>query len=205
MNVSTKMIYLVDDDESFLKSLSRFLRASDYNTRTFSSAKDFLKEIPSLKPGCVLCDLKMPEMDGLAMQEAASKSDNPLPIVFISGHGDIPCTVKAMRQGADDFLLKTAPKEEILSAIRHSLAKDEGQRETRIQVLKNQQRLESLTPRERQVLSLILAGRLNKQVARLMNINERSVKRHRASVMQKLGVDSPAQLGQFASLIKLNS
>lgn len=140
----------------------------------------------------------MPGMDGIALQEALLKSDAPLPVVFITGHGDIPTTVKAMRLGAEDFLLKTAPKESLLAAIDRALAHDDRQRMERDRHKELQARFGQLTPRETEVLGHVLRGQLNKQIAAALGIDERSVKRHRTSLMRKLEVTSVANLVQLA-------
>jgi len=148
--------------------------------------------------GCVVADLQMPGMTGIELQEALAKSENPLPIVFLSGHADIPTSVKAIRHGAEDFLTKHAPKEELLAAIRRALARDAHEREARDRRRELYLRFEKLTPREHDVLLHVLSGRLNKQIAAELGINERSVKRHRTSLMAKLEVRSVAQLARLA-------
>jgi two-component system response regulator FixJ len=191
-------VFVVDDDASFLTSITRLLRASGYPTASFLSAAEFLAQLSPQTRGCVLTDLKMPVMNGLALQEVLAQSENPLPIVFLTGHGDIPVSVKAMRQGAEDFLTKTAPKEALLAAIDRALARDASESHERATRLTLQARFEALTRRERQVLAHVLRGRLNKQIAADFGIDERSVKRHRSSVMAKLGVKSVTELTQLA-------
>jgi FixJ family two-component response regulator len=137
-------------------------------------------------------------MDGLALQAALAQSANPLPVVFLSGQGDIPSSVAAMRGGAEDFVVKTAPKEAVIAAIERALARDKRERQARMRRLALEQRCEKLTPREREVLHHVTKGWRNKQIAQAMNIDERSVKRHRTNIMMKLGVGSVAELVQFA-------
>lgn len=192
-------VFLVDDDASILSGVGRLLRASGYAVESFPSAADFLEHLPSSAMGCVVADLQMPGMDGMALQAALARSDNPLPIVFLTGHGDISTSVRAMRGGAEDFLTKCAPKEELLAAIERALARDISERNV---LARHRELLASfarLTPREREVLSHVLRGRLNKQIAADMGIDERSVKRHRTSLMGKLAVRSVAQLVQLAA------
>jgi len=188
----------VDDDESFLASVARLLRASRFLVKTFTSAADFLAQLPPDAPGCVVADLQMPGMTGIELQEALAKAENPLPILFLTGHGDIPTSVKAMRHGAEDFLTKRAPKQEILSAVQRALERDARGREERQRRRELRARFDPLTPREREVLTHVLSGQLNKQIAADLGIDERSVKRHRTSLMVKLQVQSVAQLARLA-------
>lgn len=198
MSQPAPTVFVVDDDASFLKSIRRLLRSCGYVTECFRSATDFLAQRPHQATGCVLADLKMPGMDGMALQAALAQSDNPLPIVFLTGQGDIPTSVEAMRHGAEDFLVKTAPKEAVMAAIERALARDTVERRARAQRQELQARFDTLTPRERQVLSQVMRGRLNKQIAADLGINERSVKRHRTNMMSKIGVKSVAELVQLA-------
>jgi len=191
-------VFVVDDDRSFLSGITRLLRASGYPVEGFSSAREFLARHSDQAPGCVLADLQMPDMDGLALQRALAESGNPMPVVFLTGHGDIPTSVAAMRDGAEDFLVKTAPKKELLAAVERALARDAVERTARERRRDLLQRFARLTPRENEVLTLVLRGGLNKQIAADLEINERSVKRHRASLRRKLGVESVAELAQLA-------
>lgn len=205
MNESTQTVFIVDDDASFLATMSRWLRAFGYPVESFTSAADFLKQRTTDTAGCVVADLEMPGMDGMALQVALAQSDNPLPIVFLTGHGDIPTSVQAMRYGAEDFLLKTASKEELLSAIERALTRDRYEHETRRRQHELAQRFAKLTPRENEVLSHVLQGQLNKQIAADLGIDERTVKRHRSSVMAKLDVKSVVELTQLSDEAQNNS
>ena len=198
MSEPLPIVFIVDDDASFLKSTVRMLRACGYTVTGFASAANFLSQRPAAARGCIVADLQMPGMDGMALQAALKQSDNPLPIVFLSGHGDIPTSVQAMRRGAEDFLTKTAPKAELLAAIERALARDQRDRRQRDRQHQVMSRFERLTPREYEVLRHVLQGRLNKQIAADLGIDERSVKRHRSSFMRKLDVGSVAELAQFA-------
>ena len=191
-------VFVVDDDPSFNTSLERLLRASGDPVACFHSAAEFLARRPPGAPGCVVVDLHMPGMDGLALQQALAQSADPLPIVFLTGHGDIPTSVRAMRLGAEDFLTKTAPSDQLLAAIGNALARDARERLERSRERERQARFSRLTPREREVLAHVLTGRLNKQIAADLGVDERSVKRHRTSLMAKLGVASVAALVQLA-------
>lgn len=198
MSKPVQTVFIVDDDPSYRRSLERLLGASGYAVACFGSARDFLARCPQGATGCVLADLKMPEMDGLALQEALGASTNPLPFVFITGHGDVRSSVLAMRRGAEDFLIKTASKGDVISAVERALARDVRERKARVRRHELQSRLDNLTPRESQVLSHVLKGQRNKEIATDLRIDERSVKRHRTNLMRKLEVKSVAELTQLA-------
>ena len=166
--------------------------------KTYSSATEFSAQIPSDAAGCVVTDLRMPGMNGLELQEALVKADNPLPIVFLTGQGDIPTSVAAMRHGAEDFLTKLAPGEELLAVVKRALERDVRERERRLRHRELRNRFNKLTPRDQEVLMHVLRGQLNKQIAADLGIDERSVKRHRTSIMSKLQVQSVAELAHFA-------
>lgn len=201
MSDPTQTVFVVDDDPSVLASVERLLRASGYAVVSFSSASDFLAQRPPQAKGCVVADLQMPGMDGLAMQEALAQSAAPMPVVFWSGRGDIPASVRAMRNGAEDFLSKTAPKEDLFAAIERALARDDLERVERARTSELRARFARLTPRENEVLAHVLRGKLNKQIAASLGIDERSVKRHRTSLMRKLSVSSVVDLTRIAILV----
>lgn len=203
MSENTQTVFVVDDDPSFLATITRWLRAFGYAVESYSSAVDFLAQRPMQAVGCVLADLQMPEMDGMSLQQALAQSDNPLPIVFLTGQGDIPTSVQAMRRGAEDFLIKTASKDDLLAAIERALARDKSERKLRLRQHDLLQRFAKLTPRENEVLTHVLQGRLNKQIAADLGIDERSVKRHRTSLMAKLNAKSVVELTQLADELKL--
>jgi two-component system response regulator FixJ len=184
-------VFIVDDDPSFLKSVSRLLRSAGYPVQTFESATAFLARLDPEMTGCVLADLQMPGLNGLELQAALMKSSNPLPIVFLSAQGDIPTTVKAMRQGAEDFLTKLCSKENLLNAVRRALARGAEEQ-------KHRQRFAQLSPRELEVLNHVVRGQLNKQIAGDLGINIRTVKLHRTNLTRKLGVQSVAELTRLA-------
>jgi FixJ family two-component response regulator len=190
------VIHVVDDDPSFLVAVARLLRAAGYTVQTFASAAEFLAKRGDTA-GCVIADLRMPGMDGLDLQQALMRETNVLPVIFLTGHGDIPTTVRAMRQGATDFLTKRAPKEDLLEAVTRALACDASQRAERARLRQLRARLDALTPRERDVLRHVVQGRLNKQIAADLNINERTVKLHRTAITTKLAVRSVAKLTQL--------
>lgn len=194
MTAPDALVRIVDDDRSFASALARLLRASGFTVKTFLSAAELLAELEPDVPGCIVADLKMPGVDGLQLQEKLARIANPLPIVFLSGHGKVPDVVCAMRRGADDFLTKTAPKEDLLGAVRRALAHDAADRGSRAQHDELSACFATLTVREREVLVLVLSGRLNKQIAGQLGIHERTVKLHRTNFMGKLGVRSVAEL-----------
>lgn len=196
-------MFVVDDDPSFLKTMARWLRAFGYAVESYSSATDFLLRRQKGAGGCVVADLKMPGMDGMALQRALAESGNPLPVVFLTGHGDIRTSVRAIRDGAEDFLVKTVAKEELIAAIDRALARDACEREDRTRRQDLKQRFARLTPRENEVLAHVLSGRLNKEIAADLGIAERSVKRHRMSLMQKLNAKSVVELTQLAEEAKI--
>jgi RNA polymerase sigma factor (sigma-70 family) len=190
------VVFLVDDEESSLRATARLLNASGFSVRSFTSAARLLADVaadPEI-PGCVIADLQMPGLDGLELQRALAAAGCLLPVVFLSGHGDIPSSVRAMRYGAEDFIQKTAPAEELLAAVRRALARNTQELAASTARRLLSERLESLTPREREVLLHVVRGRLNKQIAGDLGIAEKTIKVHRARVMQKLGVRTIADL-----------
>lgn len=191
-------VHVVDDDGPFLLAMSRLLRASGFSVRTYVSATEFLAQRDEDAPGCVVVDLHMPELGGLDLQAALARARNPLPLLFLSGHPDTVSTVRAMRGGAEDFLEKRAPKEDLLEAVHRALARDARERAERNRQGELRGRFETISPREHEVLMLVLQGRLNKQIAGDLGIHERTVKVHRKSIMTKLGVRSVAALTRLA-------
>jgi len=187
-------IHVIDDDDSFLLAFSRLMRASGFTVKLFTRPEDFLADIPKDAAGCVISDLCMPGMSGLDLQSAMNRQGSTLPMIFLTGHADIPTTVTAMQQGAVDFLEKTAPKEKLIDAVKLALARDEAGRSERQQRLARQDSLSKLSTRERQVLALVVRGNMNKEIASELGIHERTVKLHRTSITTKLGVHSVAEL-----------
>lgn len=200
MSEAAAIVFVVDDDARFRVAITRLLKASGHRVEAFASASELLARLGSgsVPAGCVLADLDMPEIDGLELQTALVASRDPLPVVFLTGKGDVPTSVRAMRQGAEDFLTKLAPREELLSAISRALERNGIERAHRAKLRVLHESFARLTPREREVLAHVLQGALNKQIAADLGIDERSVKRHRTSFMAKLGVDSVARLVDLA-------
>jgi two-component system response regulator FixJ len=197
MGDALPVVHVVDDDTSFLVALARLLKAAGYTVRTYASAADFLAKLGD-GTGCVVTDLRMPGMDGLGLQQALARVANTLPVVFLSGEGDIPTTVRAMRQGAEDFLIKRAPKEAIFAAVDRAIARDARQRaeDAHSQALRS--RFDALTSRELEILRHVVAGQTNKQIATDLGISERTVKFHRTAITTKLQVHSAAELTRLA-------
>jgi FixJ family two-component response regulator len=188
------IVRIVDDDVSFLTAIARMLTASGFLVKTFSSAAEFLARPELDVGGCVLVDLQMPGVSGLDLQEALARVGHPLPVIFLSGHGDIPISVQAMRRGAEDFLTKMAPKEDLIDAVKRAINRDSSERSERSRMAALREPFAKLTPRELEVLRHVVRGRLNKQIAYDLNIHERTVKLHRTAITTKLGVHSTAEL-----------
>jgi FixJ family two-component response regulator len=195
---ATATIHVVDDDESLRTALMRLLRAAGYAIRTYASAGDFLLNKPENAPGCVILDVRMPGPSGFELQEAIAKLDESLPIIFLTGHGDIPMSVRAIKAGAVDFLTKPVRRETLLQAVRTALAGSAERCATRELLHSLRSRYESLTPREREVFARVVSGKLNKQIAGELGTCERTVKAHRAHVMEKMQLTSVAELVRAA-------
>lgn len=190
------LVHVVDDDASFRTAIERRLRHAGYEVETHSSAQHLLDWLPGSaeKPGCILLDLQMPGLNGLELQSRLAVLGSILPIVFVSGHSDIPTTVRAIKAGADDFLTKPIPSDQMIAAIERALARCDLVRSQRIELDSFQGLIASLTPRERQVFGLIVRGKMNKQIASELGTTERTVKAHRHEVMEKLQAQSLAEL-----------
>jgi len=199
MEVSSATVFIVDDDDYICRALGRLLRSAGYSTRTFSSTSQFLAEYDSEPPGCILLDLTMPEHDGLEVQAMLASAGSKRPIIFLTCNGSIPATVSAIRAGAINFLTKPVTEPRLFEAVEEALRIDARLRSLGRQTLVLKERLESLTPRERQVLEQVIRGRLNKQVAADLGTVEKTIKVHRARVMRKMGARSLAELVQIAT------
>jgi FixJ family two-component response regulator len=191
-------VFVVDDDAAVLKSLSRLFRSEGLAVATFASPWEFLDRHDPNAPGCMVLDMAMPRLNGLELQDALAARGDEVAIVFLTGHGDIPTSVKAMKRGAVDFLTKPVDDEELLKAVRAALEKDSLQRQARAEVAELQKRLATLTPREREVLEHVISGQLNKQIAADLGTVEQTIKVHRGRVMEKMKVRSVAELVHLA-------
>ena len=191
-------VFIIDDDASVRKGLSRLLRSAGFEAETFATAEQFLEREHYDGIGCLVLDVRMPGISGIDLQDELSKADYSMPIVFITGHGNIPMGVQAMKKGAVDFLAKPFENEELLQAVREAIAKDTQGRAEHTEVLDIRGRLELLTPREYEILRYVITGMLNKQIAYKLGISEKTVKVHRGRIMEKLGIDSVADLVRLA-------
>jgi FixJ family two-component response regulator len=203
MTDETATVFLVDDDPSILRALTRLLRASGHPVSAFRSPRDFLAHHDAAVPGCVVLDLAMPGLNGLELQGALAAAGCQRPIVFLSGHGDVPSSVRAMKAGAVDFLTKPVSEENLLAAIQRAIERDCLMRRARAELQAIGERLNRLTPREREVLQHVVTGQLNKQIAADLGTVEKTVKVHRSRVMEKMGVRSLADLVRITERIGL--
>ena len=192
-------VFLVDDDASFRKGVSRLLSAAGLTVAAFGSAEEFLAAHEPHEPGCLVLDLAMPGLDGLELQETLEADGCDRPIVFLTGHGDIPASVRAMKHGALDFLTKPVSEDVLLAAVEAALERDAAKRRDVGEVADFRRRWATLTPRESEVARRVIAGRLNKQIAAEMGIVERTVKYHRNNAASKLKVRSVAELARLAA------
>jgi FixJ family two-component response regulator len=199
---TTPLIHVVDDDSSMRTALLRLLDAAGFETRGYSSTGEFLLQPLPDRAGCLLLDLRMPGPSGLELQEALLRKKIMLPIVFLTGHGSVDSSVRAMKAGAVDFLTKPVKRDVLLDAIQRALARNATQRTARAETDQLQVRFASLTERQREVFDRIVAGKLNKQIAAELGIAERTVKREREQVMAKLDANSAADLGRLAELLR---
>ena len=198
MNPMETIVYVVDDDPSVRAGLSRLLQSMGLTVKTFASAREFLEQAVSEEPGCLIVDLRMPAMNGLELQEQLMTRNLNLPVIFLTGYGTVPASVRAMKRGAADFLEKPVDDQVLLDAIYQALEKDRGNRHDQAEVKSIQDRLKSLTPREYEVFTLITTGLLNKQVAYELGTAEKTIKVHRARLMEKMHCESLAQLVRLA-------
>ena len=192
------LIHVVDDDESLRAALLDLLDAAGFEARGYASTGEFLLNPLPNRPGCVLLDVRLPGPSGLDLQAALQRQGVTLPVIFLTGHADVPTSVRAMKAGAVDFLEKPVGRDILLDALGRALERDAGARKLRDDAQRHRTRLDVLTPREREVFDLIVGGKLNKQIADELGISLRTVKAYRAQLMDKLGVDTAAALGRLA-------
>src|SRR6266513_884192 len=187
-------IFVVDDYAPIRRAVSRLLRAAGFAVAAFGSPQEFLVQYDPRIPGCLVLDLAMPALNGLELQRILAKKGSALPIIFLTGHGDVPKSVQAMKHGASDFLTKPVNDEDLLAAVRVAIEKDHALRREQAELSEIRARLATLTPREREVLEYVVAGKMNKQIAGELGTVEQTVKIHRAHVMQKMRVQSVPEL-----------
>lgn len=192
------VVFVVDDDPSVRQSLTRLIEATGYAVEGFASAREFLERERYAGPSCLVLDVRMPGLSGLDLQEALAGAGRRISIVFVSGHGDISMSVRAMKGGAVDFLTKPFDDKELLTAIERAVARDVHDRDDEARLAEVQKRMKTLTPREVEVFALVVTGMLNKQIASRLGIVEKTVKVHRARVMEKMRARSVAELVRLA-------
>ena len=201
MDSTSGTVFIVDDDLSVRTSLARVLSAAGYRTRVFESAECFLQQQDGAEPGCLLLDIYLPGLSGMDLQRALDGSQYALPIVFLTGMADIKTSVTAKKAGAVDFLTKPIDNEKLFNAVNEALRREREQRAARAIRAAVETRLRKLTPREREVLTLVVAGRLNKQISAILGTGEKTVKVHRSRVMAKMGVRTVAELVGLAGRV----
>jgi len=199
------IVFVIDDDPSVRKALGRLLKSLRFRVEMFTSAEEFLQQPLPDVPACVILDVHMPGLSGLDLQRTLADSSGGLPIVFITGHGDIPMTVRAMKAGAVDFLAKPFNDLDLLAAVRQAIARHAQARQARAELAEIQERAESLSPREREVMAHVVSGMLNKQTGHQLGVTEKTIKVHRAHVMRKMRADSLAELVRMAERIGVQS
>jgi FixJ family two-component response regulator len=187
-------VYVVDDDESMRLSLARLLRSADWNVETFASGSEFLERAPITGRGCILLDVKMPGMNGLELHESMSGAGISLPVIFLSGNSDIPMSVRAMKHGAVDFLVKPVEDEVLFQVMAQAISRHDAELEARQHRDRIMSRIAQLSSREQEVLKQVLQGRMNKQIGFALGIAEKTVKVHRSRIMEKMEAGSVAEL-----------
>jgi FixJ family two-component response regulator len=197
------IVFIVDDDPSMCEALTRLLGTVGLRAQAFKTAQEFLKTKRPDIPSCLVLDVRLPGLSGIDLQRELANTDPPIPIVFITAHGDIPMTVQAMKAGAVEFLTKPFRDQQFLDAVQQAIDRDRAARQQRAELAELRRRHESLTPREREVMALVVTGLLNKQIAAQLRTSEATVKAHRAQLMRKMEAESVAQLVRIAERLSL--
>jgi RNA polymerase sigma factor (sigma-70 family) len=201
MTEAAPIVFVIDDDPSVRRAIKRLIGSVGLQAEVFGSTQEFLRSKGSDAPGCLVLDIRLPGISGLDFQSELALANIHVPIIFITAHGDIPMTVRAMKAGAVEFLTKPFRDQDLLDAIQVALERDRSRRQQEVEISALRRRLESLTPRERQVLPLVVSGLLNKQIAAEIGVSETTVKVHRSQLMRKMGADSLAGLVRLAERI----
>src|SRR3984893_13152840 len=202
MNESDPIVFVVDDDASVRDAVKKLIASVGLRVETFESAREFLSRKRPETPGCLVLDVRLPDLGGLEFQRALAEANIHIPIIFITGHADVPMTVRAMKAGAVEFLTKPFRGQELLGAIQEAIAKDRVAWGERAQMTELRARYDSLTVREREVLGLVVSGLLNKQIGAELGTSELTIKTHRGHVMQKMGAQSLAELVKMFERLK---
>ena len=193
------VVFIVDDDASVREALQRLVRSAGLRAEAFASAEEFLQRPHGDRPSCLVLDVRLPDLSGLDLQQRMADTNNEMPIVFITGHGDIPTTVRAMKAGAVEFLTKPLVEGDVLESIQHAIARDRAVRGHHAEMADLRARYASLTPREEEVMAWVVSGLLNKQIAGELGISEETVKVHRGHLMRKMAADSLAELVKMSA------
>lgn len=197
------IVYLLDDEPQMVKALTRLLRAKQFEVRGFTSCHEFLKTCQPQELACLVLDVAMPELDGLELQQRLTHKGILVPIIFLTGHGDIPMSVRAIKAGATDFLTKPVDAVALVKAVRTALQTARARQESNMELAALATRIDSLTSREREVMEQVVAGKLNKQIAADFGTGQQNIKVHRAHVMEKMGVESVADLVRAAERLRV--
>jgi len=205
MTEPAPIVFVVDDEPAVCVAIKRLIRSVGIDAQTFSSAQEFLRAKRLDGPGCLVLDVRLPDLSGLDLQQDLANAGIDLPIIFVTGHGDIPMSVRAMKAGAVEFLTKPYREQDLLEAIQHGIRQHRGRKEQRAEILELQRRYGLLTLREREVFPLVADGLLNKQVGAQLGTSEKTIKVHRSQVMQKMKAESLADLVRMAERLKITS
>jgi FixJ family two-component response regulator len=205
MREEQPIVYVIDDDESAREGVADLLRSVGYAVHSFGSVREFFEHTRSDAPGCIVLDIRLPGPSGLEFQRTLVKSNIQLPIIFITGHGDIPMSVRAIKSGAIEFLTKPLHEQQLLDAVQQGIEHDRVRRQEAKVIVQLRERFDSLTPREREILTLVVSGRRNKQIANELGLSEMTVKVHRSQIMRKMQANSLVDLVRMADLLGVSS